>query len=77
MVMLISKNDNVKLREGSVEHLGVEADSGGDFFEANWSVPNTVQGGHIRQQVLGCANIAGGLISANVLLTGLQGHTVS
>ncbi len=47
-----------------------------DGLQTLRTVVDSVHGGHIGQQGLGSANVTSGLITADVLLTGLQGQTV-
>ena len=50
-------------------------DSTGDRHQTFGAVMNGVEGRHHRQQNLGRADVAGGLVAADVLLTGLQCQT--
>src|SRR3954464_334322 len=43
-----------------------------DLFEAFWPMITCVHGRHVRQQCLGCADVAGGFFPSNVLLARLQ-----
>ncbi len=40
-------------------------------------MPDSKEGRHVGKECLGCANVARGLISTDVLLTGLHSHSVS
>ena len=46
----------------------------GDVSEALGSVVDGVHGSNVCQQSLRCADVAGGLVTADVLLTCLHGH---
>ena len=49
----------------------------GDALQALGPVVDRIHAGHHRRQHLGGANIGGGFLAPNVLLTGLQGQPVS
>ncbi len=76
------------VEEGAVHHLetcasspgghtaGPRVDRFGDVPQALGAVVHRVHGGHHGQQDLGCADVRGGLLATDVLLTGLQSQAV-
>ena len=60
------------LSEGRGEPSGVLVNSFCDGAESFRAVPDSVHSGHDRQQDLGRADVAGGLVPADVLFAGLQ-----
>ena len=48
----------------------------GNALQALGAVVDGVKSGHHGQQRLGCANVRGGLLPADVLLAGLKGQAV-
>jgi hypothetical protein len=56
------------------QFLGEGVDCGGDLFEAGGAVVDCVHGRDVGQQGLGCADVGGRLLPADVLLAGLEGH---
>jgi len=57
------------------EDAGEGVNALGDVLEALGPVVEGVHGGHVGEEGLGSANVAGGLLPANVLLPGLEGET--
>jgi len=57
------------------EQLGHESAFDSHLLETSWSVPLHVEGGHVRKQGLGGTDVAGGLISSDVLLSCLHRHS--
>mmetsp|Transcript_126480 Transcript_126480/g.219148 ORF Transcript_126480/g.219148 Transcript_126480/m.219148 type:complete len:238 (+) Transcript_126480:3168-3881(+) len=56
------------------QSLGLDVRLRRNVLKALGSVVHGVHGGHVGQQGLGGADVGGGLLTLDVLLTGLQGH---
>lgn len=52
-------------------------DPGSDIIETGWPMVDGVHGGNICQESLCSADIAGSLLSSDVLLSGLETHSVA
>lgn len=52
-------------------------DSGSNIVESDGSVVDCVHGSNIGEQGLGSADITGGLFSSDMLLSGLETHSVA
>jgi hypothetical protein len=65
----------VQLFQTSRQCFGSSVNLGCDLGQAVWSVINSVSSRHVGQQGLCGADIAGCLVTANVLLSCLHGHT--
>ncbi len=61
-------------RRGGGQQAGLQVDPAGDPANALRTVPGGVEAGDDSQQHLGGADVAGGLLAADVLLAGLQGE---
>lgn len=57
------------------EDLGHESHLVCDLFETVGSVPLDVEGGHVGKESLGGTDVTGGLVSSDVLLSGLESHS--
>ena len=71
---IVMEHLQAKLLESRHEGGGEALDAARDACQASGSVIDAVHAGHHRQQHLRRADVAGGLLAADVLLTGLQRH---
>lgn len=55
---------------------GHVVDALGDLLDTSRSVVDGIEGSHVGEEGLGSADVGGGLLTTNVLLTGLEGKTV-
>jgi len=62
--------------KSSLKHLSVESNALSHLLQTSWSMPDAVEGSHVRKQVLSGANVAGSFVSADMLLSRLKGHAV-
>ena len=60
--------------QGSGEHCGESMDARGDGLETLWAMIDGEAPGHVGEQHLRGANVGVGLLAADMLLAGLQGH---
>ena len=58
------------------QHEGKTPHVRSDASESLWTVIDRIHRGHIGEQRLRCANVAGGFLSSNVLLARLEGQAV-
>jgi hypothetical protein len=65
------------LEDEALSKTGLAPDVLGNGLETLGSVVDGVKGRHVGQKSLGSADVAGGLLSSNVLLTGLESETES
>ena len=75
-IIILDEAENISPREARmvVERCGKDSKVIllGDLSQAVGSVPLHVERSHVGKQGLGSANVAGGLVSSNVLLSGLH-----
>ena len=72
-IMLAVKSVAKRLQFGG-QHIRLAVDVGGDVAQSDRAMIHGIHARHDGQQCLRGADVAGGLVALDVLLTGLQGH---